>query len=217
MTRRRGGRPSAPWLLGAAGAGFVAGMVVMSASSRLAPDRAGLVAESRAEGAPAPVSPPPVPSDPPVISADPIGELRKRNLALPVEGLEREDLRDTFDEIRGGDRRHEALDIVAPRDTPVLAVEDGTIAKLFLSKPGGITIYQFDPTSTYAYYYAHLSRYAAGLQERAAVERGQVLGYVGVTGNAPKDTPHLHFAIFKLTEGRQWWKGTPIDPFVVMR
>ena len=73
-----------------------------------------------------------------------------------MQGLERDDLRDTFDEMRGGDRRHEALDILAPRDTPVLAVDDGTIAKLFLSKPGGITIYQFDPTATYAYYYAHL-------------------------------------------------------------
>ena len=110
--------------------------------------------------------PAPVAARPTVIAADPIEELRKRHLRLPVEGLKREDLRDTFNEMRGGDRRHEALDILAPRDTPVLAVDDGTIAKLFLSKPGGITIYQFDPTSTYAYYYAHSSRYAEGLKER---------------------------------------------------
>ena len=81
-----------------------------------------------------------------------------------MQGLEREDLRDTFDEMRGGNRRHEALDILAPRDTPVLAVDDGTIAKLFLSKAGGITIYQFDPTSTYAYYYAHLVALRGGAE-----------------------------------------------------
>ena len=99
----------------------------------------------------------------------------------------------------------------------MLAVDDGTIAKLFLSKPGGITIYQFDPTDTYAYYYAHLSRYAKGLEEHEAVERGQVIGYVGTTGNAPPETPHLHFAIFRLTEQKRWWEGTPIDPFDVFR
>ena len=146
-----------------------------------------------------------------------IEELRKRDLRLPVQGLDRDDLRDTFNEIRGGDRRHEALDILAPRDTPVLAVDDGTIAKLFLSKPGGITIYQFDPTATYAYYYAHLSRYAEGLEEHEAVERGQVIGYVGTPGNAPPATPHLHFAIFKLTDEKRWWQGTAIDPYPVLR
>jgi murein DD-endopeptidase MepM/ murein hydrolase activator NlpD len=99
----------------------------------------------------------------------------------------------------------------------VLAVDDGTIAKLFLSKPGGITIYQFDATSSYAYYYAHLSRYAEGLQERAAVARGQVIGYVGTTGNAPPETPHLHFAIFQLTEQKRWWQGTAIDPYPLLR
>ena len=95
----------------------------------------------------------------------------------------------------------------------MLAVDDGTIAKLFLSKPGGITIYQFDPTSTYAYYYAHLSRYADGLKERAAVARGQVIGYVGTTGNAPPETPHLHFAIFQLTDAETLVGGDAIDPY----
>jgi hypothetical protein len=109
--------------------------------------------------------------------------------------------------MRGGTRRHEALDILAPRETPVLAVEDGVVAKLFLSKPGGITVYQFDPSRTYAYYYAHLERYAAGLKDGDSVQRGQVIGYVGTTGNAPPDTPHLHFAIFKLTDPKRWWDG----------
>jgi murein DD-endopeptidase MepM/ murein hydrolase activator NlpD len=129
----------------------------------------------------------------------------------------RDALRRTFRERRGGDRQHEAMDIAAARDTPVLAVEDGTIAKLFLSKPGGITIYQYDPGETYAYYYAHLARYADGLRERARVERGQVIGYVGTSGNAPPDAPHLHFAIFRLTPQKHWWQGTPLDPYPVLR
>jgi len=148
---------------------------------------------------------------------DAIDTLRKRRLTLPVQGVEREALRRTFRERRGSDRQHEAIDIIASRDTPVLAVEDGTIAKLFLSKPGGITIYQFDPSQSYAYYYAHLARYAAGLREQARVERGQVIGYVGTTGNAPPDAPHLHFAIFKLTDPKRWWQGTPIDPYPVLK
>jgi murein DD-endopeptidase MepM/ murein hydrolase activator NlpD len=170
---------------------------------------------------PSPVVPPTVaeasPLGAPVFGADPVPELRQRNLEMPVLGAQRDALRQTFDENRGSSRKHEAIDILAPKGTPVVAVEDGTIAKLFLSEAGGITVYLFDPTGSYCYYYAHLDRYAAGLKEGAHVQRGAVLGYVGVTGNAPKDTPHLHFAIFKLTEARQWWKGTPIDPFVVMR
>ena len=97
---------------------------------------------------PPPVAPPPPASAaaPPVISADPIEDLRRRQLTLPVQGISPEDIRDNFDEMRGGNRRHEAIDVLAPRNTPVLAVEDGKIAKLFLSEAGGITIYQFDPT-----------------------------------------------------------------------
>ena len=146
-----------------------------------------------------------------------VDTLRKRRLTLPVQGVTRDALRRTFQERRGGDRRHEAMDIAAARDTPVLAVEDGTIAKLFLSKPGGITIYQYDPGETYAYYYAHLARYADGLRERARVKRGQVIGYVGTSGNAPPGAPHLHFAIFKLTAEKHWWQGTPIDPYPVLK
>ena len=78
-------------------------------------------------------------------------------------------------------------------------------------------MYQFDPTKTYVYYYAHLERYADGIVEGAVITRGQVLGYVGTSGNASKDTPHLHFAIFKMTDKKQWWQGTPIDPFQVLR
>jgi murein DD-endopeptidase MepM/ murein hydrolase activator NlpD len=153
----------------------------------------------------------------PVISADPIAELRQRDLALPVHGITRRDIRDGFNEMRGGARRHEAIDVLAPRHTPVLAVEDGTVGRLFLSEAGGITVYQFDPTERYVYYYAHLENYAAGLKEKSAVKRGETIGYVGTSGNAPRDTPHLHFAIFKMTDEKKWWQGTPIDPYSVLR
>ena len=210
MTRARATRPSAVWLLGAAASGFLAGVFVMSG-----PRPASTPAPERTLVSPAP-QPAPV-SATPTIGADLPAELRQRHLTLPVQGLEAGELRDTFDEMRGGSRRHEALDILAPRNTPVLAVEDGTVAKLFLSDAGGMTIYQFDPTEMYAYYYAHLERYADSLKDGDHVRRGQVIGYVGTTGNAPRDTPHLHFAIFRLTEAKRWWEGTAIDPYDVLR
>ena len=144
-------------------------------------------------------------------------ELAGRKLAIPVTGVGPDKLVRSFHDARGGGREHEALDILAPRNTPVIAVEDGTIAKLFFSKAGGVTIYQFDPQKQYTYYYAHLERYADGLREGAEVHRGQVIGYVGTSGNAPKGTPHLHFAIFRLTPEKQWWQGTPIDPYDILR
>ena len=151
----------------------------------------------------------------PGAEALPAGELAHRGLIVPVEGITPDQLVPSFSESRGS-RVHEALDILAPRGTPVLAVEDGQIARLFESRAGGITIYQFDPAGEYCYYYAHLDRYAEGLAEGQQVRKGQVIGYVGASGNAPKDTPHLHFAIFRLTPERRWWEGTPIDPFEVL-
>jgi peptidoglycan LD-endopeptidase LytH len=149
-----------------------------------------------------------------VAQADAVATLRHRDLKIPVDGVDREDLRDTFSDARGSGA-HEALDIMAPRHTPVRAVDDGRIQKLFTSKPGGLTIYQFDPTDTFTYYYAHLDRYADGLREGKAVHRGDIIGYVGSTGNAPPDAPHLHFGIFRLTPARQWWKGEPINPYPI--
>ncbi len=143
--------------------------------------------------------------------------LADRHLTIPVMGIGRDKLVRSYHDARSADHEHEAIDILAPRDTAVVAVEDGTIAKLFLSKPGGNTIYQFDPGREYAYYYAHLERYAEGLKEGDAVRRGQVIGFVGTSGNAPKNTPHLHFAIFRLTPDKHWWQGTPIDPFDILR
>jgi murein DD-endopeptidase MepM/ murein hydrolase activator NlpD len=154
--------------------------------------------------------------DAPTIGSDPIAELRRRDLDVPVEGAEITALEGDFAERRGG-RQHEAVDILAPRNTPVRAVEDGTIAKLFFSKAGGTTIYQFDPAGRFCYYYAHLEQYAAGLREGQKVSRGEVIGYVGTSGNAPPNTPHLHFAVFELTDARRWWEGRPLDPYLVFR
>jgi murein DD-endopeptidase MepM/ murein hydrolase activator NlpD len=146
-----------------------------------------------------------------------IDTLRHRALQLPVQGVKASELRDTFSDARDSNRSHEALDIMAPRRTPVVAVQDGRVEKLFTSKAGGLTIYQFDPSSTFCFYYAHLDGYAEGLREGQIVHRGQVIGYVGSTGNASADAPHLHFAIFRLTPERQWWKGEPINPYPVLQ
>jgi murein DD-endopeptidase MepM/ murein hydrolase activator NlpD len=151
-------------------------------------------------------------------TADVVELLKARRLDMPVDGVSKEQLHDTFEDRRsGGLRRHEALDIMAPKGTPVRAVEDGRIAKLFTSLQGGLTIYLFDPSGMFAYYYAHLERYAAGLHDGQQVRRGDLIGYVDSTGNASEDAPHLHFAIFQLGPERQWWKGEPINPYPVLR
>ena len=134
------------------------------------------------------------------------------DMTPPISGLALADLRDSFEEVHNG-HRHEAVDILEPRGTPVHAVVSGNIRKLFLSKPGGNTIYQFDEMGVYCYYYAHLDRYAEGLREGVRVERGDVIGFVGSTGNADAHAPHLHFAIFELEPQRQWWKGKAVNPY----
>ena len=135
-----------------------------------------------------------------------------QEMSPPIRGLSLADLRDTFEEVHNG-HRHEAIDIMEPRGTPVRAVVSGTVRKLFLSKPGGNTIYQFDEMGVYCYYYAHLDRYAEGLREGMRIERGDVIAYVGSTGNADAHAPHLHFAIFELGPEKLWWKGQAIDPY----
>lgn len=168
-----------------------------------------------AGGGPVPPSPPVEPVISPPASSP--GELADRDLVIPVEGVSASELVQSYEDERGSRRRHQAIDILAPMGTPVKAVEDGEIARLFNSKAGGITIYQFDPTERFCYYYAHLDRYAASLKEGDKVRKGQVIGYVGVSGNAPKNTPHLHFAVFRLTDAKRWWEGTPIDPYELLR
>lgn len=167
-----------------------------------------------------PAGPPPTPHTAEGTSGRTVNvpeELADRGLAVPVEGVERSALINTFEDPRDRGRKHEAIDILAPRHTPVLAVEDGVIARLFTSVPGGVTIYQYDPTGRFVYYYAHLERYSDDLKEGEEVRKGQVIGYVGTSGNAPKDTPHLHFAIFRMTDEKKWWQGTPIDPYYILR
>ena len=148
-----------------------------------------------------------------------MARLAARRLTLPVQGIAAHQLTDTYTDARAnGARSHDAIDIMAPIGTPVLAVEDGRIARLFFSQGGGgITIYQFDPGEEFAYYYAHLDRYADGLQEGQAVKRGQLIGYVGSSGNASPQAPHLHFAIFKLGPKKEWWKGEALNPYPVLR
>jgi murein DD-endopeptidase MepM/ murein hydrolase activator NlpD len=152
----------------------------------------------------------------PVISPPPTIDGFPRSILIPIKGARTSDIQDTFDQARGAERRHEATDIVAKRGEPVIAVDDGVIQKLFLSKQGGNTIYQFDPTEQFSYYYAHLERYADGLTEGMKVKQGDVIGYVGTSGNAPPDTPHLHFGIFKLGPEKRWWEGTPINPYPIL-
>jgi len=139
----------------------------------------------------------------------------KRSLLIPVQGVSAAELHNDFEQMHSG-HRHEALDILAPRGTPVLATDAGKVVKLFLSKPGGLTVYQFDDSRTWCYYYAHLDHYEKGLQEGTLLRRGDVLGYVGVTGNAPPNAPHLHFAIFKLGPDKHWWQGSAVNPYPLL-
>ena len=132
-------------------------------------------------------------------------------LTVPVAGVTPDRLLDTFDEPRG-DRRHNALDIPAPRGTPVLAAANGRILRLFSSEAGGLMIYAADPSERFILMYAHLDAYADGLAEGQRVLRGQTIGTVGTTGNAPPGVPHLHFAITRTSDVSKWWLGAPVDP-----
>ena len=137
-------------------------------------------------------------------------------LLIPVQGISGSQLQDTFTDARSEGRVHDAIDILAPTGTPIVAVADGTIEKLFNSERGGLTVYQFDPDGTYCYYYAHLERYADGLAEKQSIKRGQIIGYVGSTGNADPAAPHLHFEIHRLGPEKQWWKGDVLNPYPVL-
>ena len=147
-----------------------------------------------------------------IAKADGEALLSRRQPAMPVDGVAAAALRDSFADGRPG-HRHEAIDIAAPRGTRVYAVDDGRLAKLFTSVPGGLAVYQFDPKGELAYYYAHLDRYAEGLREGMTLHRCDLIGYVGSTGNAPAGAPHLHFAAFRLGPERRWWQGTPLNPY----
>ena len=142
--------------------------------------------------------------------------LATKKLLVPVEGVRASQLRDTFNQTRSEGRQHDAIDIMAPQGVPVLATTDGTVVKLFQSERGGITLYQSDPSDRYVYYYAHLARYADGVAEGKQLRRGDVIAYVGDTGNAGPGNFHLHFAISKVTSPRQWSRGDPINPYPLL-
>ncbi|MHB9878947.1 M23 family metallopeptidase [Pacificimonas sp. ICDLI1SI03] len=166
------------------------------------------------------IPPEEIATDPPediVFSPSPSAtpELMAKELTLPVAGYDLSDLTPQFDDSRGEGRAHQALDFMAARGTPVRAVDDGVLVKFFDSDQGGITIYQFDPTESWVYYYAHLDSRADDIEEGDAVRRGQVIGTVGSTGNADDDAPHLHFAIEQLGPEKNWWQGEPVDPYPV--
>lgn len=165
------------------------------------------------------VKPEGIPSEPELTGAPAdAAELAARRLEFPVRGLTARTLTDSFDDPRGGgSRRHEAVDIPAPRGTAVVAVEDGSILRLHRSGAGGLTVYHLDPSGRYTYYYAHLDAYAPGLADGKPLRRGDVLGFVGTTGNAPETAPHLHFAVFERTDAKRWWTGRPVNPYAVWR
>ena len=150
-------------------------------------------------------------------SARPAESRRGMGLLVPVMGMPVERLRNTFDDSRSGGRRHDAIDIHAPKGTPVVATTDGTIIKLHNGARGGLSLYQMDDDGRTRYYYAHLDRYAEGVREGARVRRGQVIGYVGDTGNAQPGDYHLHFSIAVLSDRSRWWTGENLNPFHVLR
>ncbi len=139
--------------------------------------------------------------------------LARRRLVVPVKGTSPARLQDSFEARRGMGRKHEAIDIMAPWGTPVLAADDGRIEKISSNRAGGLAIYHVDPSGRFVYYYAHLAGYAEGLKEGQAVQRGDVIAYVGATGNANRKAPHLHFAVLLLTTQKRWWGGEAINPY----
>ncbi len=154
---------------------------------------------------------------PTVVPAD-LDALRAQGMVIPVAGVAAKDLVDSFDDMRGGTRRHNALDIMAKRNTPVLAATSGSIVKLHNSRAGGITVYEADPTRRFVMMYGHLDSYRPGLKEGQAISRGDIIGFVGSTGNANPLAPHLHFQLTRNDNpDKDWWKGTPINPFPVLR
>ena len=138
-------------------------------------------------------------------------------VAIPVAGVKPDQLLDTFTQARGGGRVHDAIDIMAPAGTPVIAAAPGTVEKLFFSQGGGgITAYVRSPDGRWTYYYAHLQDYAPSLKEGEEIKRGDPIGRVGSTGDANPAAPHLHFAINRMAPGERWWQGTPINPYPLL-
>jgi peptidoglycan LD-endopeptidase LytH len=150
------------------------------------------------------------------VSSVDISALSIRRLLIPVAGVSLGQLNDSFYDARSEGRIHKAMDIMAPRDTPVLATDDGKVVKLHQSERGGISLYQSDTSSVYVYFYGHLTRYAEGISEGKPVRRGEVIAFVGDTGNAGAGNCHLHFGISKVTQAGRWSGGEPINPYPIL-
>src|SRR5215213_1058930 len=149
---------------------------------------------------------------------DPASALTSMRLLIPVEGIKPEQLQDTFKDARSEGRVHDAIDIIAPRGTPVLAATDGRVVKLFNSVKGGITFYQLAAADEhYVLYYAHLERYADGLAEGRVLRRGETVGYVGDTGNATPGNTHLHFQLYRVEDPKRFWTGENLNPYTLLR
>ncbi|HEX8271328.1 MAG TPA: M23 family metallopeptidase [Longimicrobiaceae bacterium] len=201
--------PGLPGRLHAALGGEVGASGVAAAPSDFA-DEAPPVDPAPGERLPA--------EDPPPAAAAPAADAGSdAGLLIPVQGVGAASLVDTYEQARGQGRRHDAIDIAAPRGTPVLASADGAVLKLFRSERGGITLYQLAPDRRTVYYYAHLDRYAPGMAEGRALRRGEVLGYVGDTGDAEPGNYHLHFEVTTTADPARYWGGVPRNPYPLLR
>ena len=138
--------------------------------------------------------------------------LRSRGLQVPVDGVDPSRIQDTFLSARDGKRVHNAVDIMAKKGTPVLSADDGTIIRIGTNGLGGNVIWAVDSNQRFVLYYAHLDRFRPGLREGQPVQRGEVIGYVGTTGNAPKDAPHLHFQLMRLLDNKRYSEGPAVNP-----
>ena len=154
----------------------------------------------------------------PAAPADATAVAHLNSLFFPVAGMDSTRLDDSFDDPRdGGVRKHQAIDIMAPRGSAVMAVQDGRILKLSKSAKGGTTVYATDLEEKFVYYYAHLDRYHGNVYAGRPLMRGDTIGYVGTTGNAPKNVPHLHFQVMRMPADRKYWSGEPINPYPLLR
>jgi len=168
-------------------------------------------------GDPVAIGSPLPPSESPTPTPEPANFVGRLSLIIPVAGVRPEQLVDTYADARSEGRTHDAIDIIAPAETPVLAATDGKILKLFQSELGGTTIYQLSSSQELIFYYAHLSHYADGLTEGSLVKQGQVIAYVGDTGNAGAGNYHLHFSIALVTDPKRYWEGTNINPYPLLQ
>ena len=137
-------------------------------------------------------------------------------LVIPVAGVREAELRDSYGAGRSGARRHKGVDIFAADGTPVLAASAGVIVSRTTSALGGVSLYQRDADGRTVYYYAHLQRYRAGLKEGDLVRAGDVIAYVGHSGNAPAGNPHLHFAVYTVSDPNRWWRGRDLNPYPLL-